>query len=105
MKKNKKIKLYAVCGVNGMGICDDYSRVMESSRYLACFKCKKFDDFEKAKRAAEDMYWDLQGDNIFDYTIPEIRRINFIYYRKKCEAQNVDLQKRNVLEGYILKLY
>jgi hypothetical protein len=42
-------------------------------------------DFEKAKSAAEDMYWDLQGDNIFGYTIPEIRRINFIYYRKKCE--------------------
>lgn len=85
MKKNNRNKFYAVSGVNGLGVYDDYDKVMESSRYIACFKCKKFNDFEDAKRAAEDMYWDLQKDNIFGYTIPEIRKINFIYYRKKCE--------------------
>ena len=85
MKKNKKNMFYAVSGVNGRGVYDEYNKVLESSRYIACFKFKRFDDFEKAKSAAEDMYWDLQGDNIFDCTVSEIRKINFFYYRKKRE--------------------
>lgn len=85
MASSKRNQFYAVAGVNGRGVYDHYDKVKESSRYIACFKCKKFNDFEDAKSAAENMYGDLQGDNIFDYTVSEIRKINFFYYRKKRE--------------------
>lgn len=85
MAKYKRKKYYAVAGVNAYGVYDNYEKVMESSRYIACFKCKKFDSFEDAKDAAEDMYWDMQGKNLDMYSISEIKRINRCYFRKKCE--------------------
>lgn len=83
MKKNNQNKFYAVAGVNGRGVYDDYDEVMNSRKYIASFKCKRLKGFDEAKSYAEDMYWDLQGDNFFDYSVPEIKRVNYFYYRKK----------------------
>lgn len=85
----KKSRFYAVAGVNAYGVYDNYDEVLKSKKYIASFKCKRFTDFEVAKNEADRMYVEMQGDNYFDYTISEIKRINWCYYRRKAkESEN-----------------
>ncbi len=77
----KKIKYYAVAGVNAYGVYDDYERVLESKKYIAEFKLKKFDTFDDAKMWAEDTYDDLQVNCKVEYQIWEIKRLNWCYFR------------------------
>lgn len=78
-----KKKYYGVAGVNGCGVYDNYDGASETKRYLAKWKNKSFDTFDKAKEWAEDTYYDLQSGVIYDYSIEEIQRMNWIYYRKR----------------------
>lgn len=39
---------YAVWGVNGVGVYDDWSKVQETKEFLKKFGCKKFKTYEKA---------------------------------------------------------
>lgn len=85
MKKNKRSKFYAVAGCNAYGVYDDYDRILESRPYIASYKCKSFNNYEDAKYAAEEMFFDLQKDVFAEYEIPEIKKINWCYYKKKSK--------------------
>lgn len=80
MKKNK---FYAVSGENGMGVYTDYDQAMETKRWVRKHQVRKFVDFEAAKEAAEDRFWELQED-AWSFSIEPIKRTNFIYYRKRA---------------------
>ena len=60
----KKIKYYGIAGVNAYGVYNDY---------------------EDAKKWAQETYEGLQPDYCWDYQIAEIRKMNWCYYRKKVE--------------------
>lgn len=77
MKKN----YYGVAGVNGYGVYNNYNKVIEAKPYLEKFKVKGHKTFDKAKEWAEDTYYELQ-ENMQDYCIEEITKINWIYYVK-----------------------
>ena len=79
-------KFYGVAGVNGYGVYNSYEKVMEAKIYLAKFHNKKFNDFEEAVSWAEEMYYELQQD-IYKYQIQRIEKLNWTYYRKKCENE------------------
>ena len=79
----KNEKFYGVVGVNAYGVYNDYEKVIESKKYIAKFRTKKFNAFENAKLWAEDAYEELQRGVYYDYEIPEITKINWCYYRRK----------------------
>lgn len=54
------------------GVYDDYEKVMESRKYIASFKNKKFADFDSAKSWAEDTFADLQNCFSLEYDIDEM---------------------------------
>lgn len=81
----KKIKYYGIAGVNAYGVYNDYEEVKKSRKYIAAFKNKRFDNFEDAKKWAQETYEGLQPDYCWDYQIAEIRKMNWCYYRKKVE--------------------
>ena len=78
-----KEKYYGVAGVNGYGVYDDYEKAMKSRLYIKCWQIKKMKSFVLAKGWAEDMYQNLQPDNWQEYSIQEIERVNWAYYRKQ----------------------
>lgn len=80
-------KFYGVAGVNAYGVFSDYGKAMNAKTYIAKFKVKKFSDFEDAKEWAEDIYYDYQTNYKKEYTISEITRINWVYYRKVVEEK------------------
>lgn len=79
----KKEKYYGVAGVNGCGVYNDYEKVLEVQRYVAKIQCKKFSDFGDAKFWAENTYDELQ-DGYGEYCPIDIRKVNWLYYRKRC---------------------
>ena len=82
MKRNRRDKkYYAVAGTNACGVYDNYDKILESQRFITKFKCKRFDNFADAKSEAESYYIDLQ-EPYSCYEIPEIKKVNWLYYRK-----------------------
>lgn len=80
----KKQKFYAVAGVNGYGVFDSYDGALSAKMYLAKFNTKRFEDFELAKEWAEDAFYDRQECfSYYDYEIGEIKKLNWVYYKKK----------------------
>lgn len=78
----KKSKFYAVSGENGMGVYTDYDQALETKRWVKKHQVRKFDNFEAAKEAAEDRFWDLQG-NDWMFSIKPITSVNFISYKRR----------------------
>lgn len=79
----KKEKYYALSGVNGYGVYNDYSRVKDAVRFLANPYCERYDSFDKAKEAATTRFYDIQENFLWEVEIDEIERMNWLYYRKK----------------------
>lgn len=80
----KKEVFYGIAGINAYGVYNDWDKVLESRKYIAEFQTKKWKGFDEAKAWAEETYEEKQYRTGGYYEIPEIKKVNWCYYRKKC---------------------
>lgn len=83
---------YAVYGINGVGVYDDYEKVCESHQYLSQFHCKKFKSFLSARFHAWDGYNMLQELDDPDAMLQDRDRskikYNYLLFRKQIIKMN-----------------
>lgn len=78
-----KTRYYAIAGVNGYGVYDDYDKVLSQRKFLAEFKIKRCQTFDIAKGWAEEMFYEFQDDITIVQNINIINRMNWTYFRIK----------------------
>lgn len=101
-----KKKFYAVAGINGYGVYDNYKGVLKNREYVKSHRVKGFQTYAEAETYAYDTYSKLQEGQPDFYRIEKIDRINWFFRREnihlhplvKAEA-NINA-KRKIYYGY-----
>lgn len=81
MKKNK---YYAVWGINGVGVFNNWDKVTDARPYLIKFGIQKFDNFEDAQRKALWEFNLLQEESCISYFNGPLS-LNFVLYKNKIK--------------------
>ena len=80
MAKNKRKNYYAVVGVNGYGVYNDYEKVLASHPYIKNYKCKGVKTYEEAVEQAFQMFHEIRGPITVRKVLEPIGSLNWFYH-------------------------
>ena len=84
-----KKRFYGVAGVNGYGVYNDYSKVLDSKSRINGFKVKGFPYYREARAYAINTYKQITYGSTDIYGTYNIKRLNRFYRKNPAREQNI----------------
>ena len=86
MKKNV---FYAVSGINGLAVCNNYEDASAMRGNLQKFQPKKYQDYHTARIAAIQRYNSFQTDDMAVFDVTKNMKYNHLYQKGLIIEQNI----------------
>lgn len=77
-------KYYGLYGNNGLGVYDNWNKVLTSRCYIKGNCVKSFCTYNEAKEFAIDGFLCLNGEDLRE-SVPKRLKMNYVVYRREIE--------------------